>query len=193
MRLERLADLLNEVGMLKNTPRSGFAFLGSGEENVAEHSFRTSIIGYILARLAEIDPAKVVMLCLFHDVHEARTGDMNYVNYRYNTADEKAALRDAFEGTGLEREAMEFWNEFNEKSTPEAMLAKDADQLDLLCTLQMELSKGNDSAREWIESLLARLLTPEGGELAEAILSTDPNGWWRHGVKKSWWVRHHDE
>lgn len=52
--LGRLADFCNEVGMLRHTPRSGYAFLGSGRENVAEHSYRVSVLGYALAReLAE--------------------------------------------------------------------------------------------------------------------------------------------
>ena len=41
------AKFLYEVGMLKKTPRTGYRFLGSGEESVAEHSFRTAVIGYV--------------------------------------------------------------------------------------------------------------------------------------------------
>ena len=35
--MQRLTDFLNEVGMLRHTPRSGYKFLGSGQETVAEH------------------------------------------------------------------------------------------------------------------------------------------------------------
>ena len=66
-RLERLADFFNEVGMLRHTPRTGYAFLGSGKENVAEHSYRVSVMGYVLARMCGMDPARVTYLCLFHD------------------------------------------------------------------------------------------------------------------------------
>ena len=48
--MQRLTDFLNEVGMLRHTPRSGYAFLGSGRETVAEHSHRTAVIGYVLAK-----------------------------------------------------------------------------------------------------------------------------------------------
>ncbi|MGD8504830.1 MAG: HD domain-containing protein, partial [Syntrophobacterales bacterium] len=37
--------------MLKKTPRSGFQFLGSGRESVADHVFRVATIGFTLARL----------------------------------------------------------------------------------------------------------------------------------------------
>jgi len=68
-RLDRIVDFFNEVGMLRHTPRSGYAFLGSGRESVAEHSYRVSVMGYALARLSNADPARVTFLCLFHDVH----------------------------------------------------------------------------------------------------------------------------
>lgn len=189
-RLERLADFCNEAGMLRHTPRSGYAFLGSGKESVAEHSYRTTVLGYLLARMAGLEPSRVVMLCLFHDLHEARTGDFNYVNHRYDTCRARAALEDATEGTGLAPDILGAWDELEAAETGAARLAHDADQLDLICNLQAELSRGNEFAREWLDSALKRLRTPEGRELAEAVLRTDPNQWWYGRVDKTWWVRH---
>lgn len=191
--LQRLADLCNEIGMLRHIPRSGFPFLGSGSENVAEHSFRTTAIGYILANLANIDRGKVVLLCLFHDLHEARTGDFNYVNYRYDSCNAKKALEDATKGTGLEHIILSLWDELETVSTPESRYAHDADQLDLICNLQLELSKGNQFAREWLDSALKRLRTDEGRLLAEQILRTDPNNWWYGQVEKDWWIHHGED
>ena len=54
--LARLADLIYEAGMLRPVVRSGYALLGSGHENVAEHSFRAAIIGYVLGRLCGVVP-----------------------------------------------------------------------------------------------------------------------------------------
>ena len=51
------------------------------------------------------------MLCLFHDLPEARTGDFNYVNRLYDTSRERDALEDAVEGTGLEEDIMSIWDE----------------------------------------------------------------------------------
>ncbi len=188
--LERLADFCNEAGMLRHTPRSGYAFLGSGKESVAEHSYRTTVLGYLLARMAGVDPSRVVMLCLFHDLHEARTGDFNYVNHRYDTCRARAALEDATAGTGLADDILGAWDELEDARTDAARLAHDADQLDLICNLQTELSRGNEFAREWLDSALKRLRTPEGRELAETVLRTDPNRWWYGRVDKDWWVRH---
>ena len=61
--MKNLANFLFEAGMLKRTPRTGFQFLGSGAESVAEHSFRTSLIGYTLAQLDdEADAGRVVLI-----------------------------------------------------------------------------------------------------------------------------------
>jgi len=49
--MHNIANLLFEAGMLKRTPRTGLQFLGSGSESVAEHAFRVTFIGYVLARL----------------------------------------------------------------------------------------------------------------------------------------------
>ena len=56
--MQRLTDFLNEVGMLRHTPRSGYKFLGSGQETVAEHSHRTAVIGYVLAKRERTRPAR---------------------------------------------------------------------------------------------------------------------------------------
>lgn len=187
-RMERITDFLHEAGMLRRTPRSGYAFLGSGAENVAEHSFRAAVMGYILARLAGADAARVTLLCLFHDLHEARTGDFNYVNHRYNRTDAEAALRDATAGTGLEEDLADLWREWRDDAGVEAHLAHDADQLDLLFNLMVELKKGNRSALDWIECLIPRLKTRQGRDVAAAALRADPNRWWYGRVEKEWWI-----
>lgn len=188
-RLERLADFINEAGMLRHTPRSGYAFLGSGRENVAEHSYRVSVLGYVLARLSGLDPSRVTFLCLFHDLHEARTGDFNYVNHRYNQCRARQALEDAVDGTGLESDVLPLWDELADGRSPEAVLAHDADQLDLICNLKAELDKGNNFAGEWLTSALQRLQSPAARQLAEVIARTDHNRWWYGRVDRDWWIK----
>lgn len=185
----RLADFLFEINMLRRTPRTGYQFLGSDAENVAEHSFGTAVVGYILARMAGADPARCALLCLFHDVHEARTGDFNYVNKLYNTHDSSRALRDGLEGTGLTADVMDLHQELESARTLEAMLAQDADQIDLMVNLKRALDLGNVYARKWLDCALERLRTPHGRELARAILATDHTDWWFLGPDARWWER----
>lgn len=188
-RLTRVADFLFEVGMLRKTPRTGYQFLGTGGENVAEHSFRTAVIGYVLARMAGADPLATMAMCLFHDLHEARTGDFNYVNKLYNAADGRRALVDALAGTGLSADLLARHDELERAETVEARLAHDADQLDLIANLKEELDLGNRYAKKWIDCSLERLRTPEGRQLAEKVAATDHAEWWFEGPERDWWSR----
>lgn len=185
---ERLADFIQECGMLRHTPRSGYAFLGSGRESVAEHSYRTTVIGYVLARLAEADVGQVMQLCLFHDLHEARTGDFNYVNHRYNTCRAREALADAVEGTGLEEDILAGFAAFEARDTLEARLARDADQLDLMANLRVELDRGNAFAAQWLDNAVQRLRTPWGRELGRELMQAPSSRWWYARVESRWWV-----
>ena len=97
--MDRIVEFLFEVGMLKRTPRSGWQFLDDGSESVAEHVYRTTMIAYVLARLdGTVDTDKVLRMALAHDLPEARTGDLNYVNQKYVTADEERAAHDMTRG-----------------------------------------------------------------------------------------------
>lgn len=186
-RLARLTDLFFEAGMLRHTPRSGWQFLGQGKENVADHSFRVAFMSYCLAKMTGADPCHAALLGLFHDLQEARTGDLNYENQLYGRPDERRAMADSVNGTGME-EILDFYDEFEARSTPEALIAKDCDQLDLIFNLKEELDKGCQFAREWLASALERLRTPEARAVAECAMRTDHNRWWYGRVDRRWWV-----
>src|SRR5512136_3171302 len=113
--MKELVNFLFEVGMLKKTPRTGYQFLGSGKESVAEHSFRMALIGYLLSQQEpKADAMKTTLMCLFHDLHEARTGDHNYVNKRYVQIDENKAVSDLSEGLHFSATLISLTREFND-------------------------------------------------------------------------------
>lgn len=186
-RMTRLADFLFEVGMLRKTPRTGYQFLGTGSESVADHSYRVAVLGYVLADMAGADMARTVFMCLFHDLHEARTGDFNYVNRIYNRSYRDRSLRHTLAGTGLEDKIFPHWEELEGCETLEAQLAQDADQLDFILNLKEEQDMGNPYAGKWLESALKRLRTEEGQKLADKIAETDHKEWWYLGPPQSWW------
>jgi len=188
-RLHRIVDFFNEAGMLRFTPRTGYQFLGSGKENVAEHSFRAAVIGWTLARMAGADAQRTALICLFHDLSEARTGDFNYVNRIYNKTLPRKALEDAVFGTGLAEDVLSFWDELENNASTEAKLARDADSLDLILNLKRELDLGNKAAAEWLHCARQRLHTPVGKELARIIVETAHNAWWFQGPDASWWQK----
>jgi putative hydrolase of HD superfamily len=174
--------------MLKRTPRTGFQFLGSGAESVAEHIFRTVYIGYTLGRLVkDADTDRLIKLCLFHDLPEARTGDLNYVNKKYVKADVGKAVEDLASTVPFGNEIKELIEEFEKGESLEALLAHDADQLELILALKEYKDVGNKYADEWLEYALKRLKTDSARELAHTILETDSSLWW-FSDKSDWWV-----
>jgi len=185
---KKIINFFFELGMLKKTPRSGFQFLGSGRESVADHSFRVALIGYTLAKLTpEVDPYRIVCLCLFHDVPEARTGDLNYMNKRYVQADERKAVQDLAKTLPFGHELRMLLEEYKAQESAEARLVHDADQLDLILELKEQNDLGNTYARQWIHFAVKRLKTPIARELAEETLRTDSTDWWFEG-NDHWWV-----
>ena len=186
--MDSIADFLFEMGMLCKTPRSGYQFLGSGRESVAEHVLRTVYTGYALCKLnPSLNELRVLKMCILHDLPEARTGDMNYVNKKYVRVDEAKAVRELTESLSFGEDIRQAIDEFNAKETPESLIARDADQIALILQLKEYGDLGNKYSEEWIEYALKRLCTEEGKKLAACIIQTDSSRWW-FKEKNDWWI-----
>jgi putative hydrolase of HD superfamily len=187
--VDRIAEFLFEVGMLKRTPRSGWQFLGTGSESVADHVFRATMIAFVLGRMdGTVDADRVLRLALVHDLPETRTGDLNYVNQKYVQADEARAAADMTKGLPFSDELGDLLTEYREEQTPEAILAHDADQLEMLLQLKEHMDEGSPSAEDWTPFVLRRLRTDTARELAQRILDQDSASWW-FDQDSDWWVR----
>lgn len=188
---DRIVDFLFEAGTLKRTQRSGWAFLlGSEGESVADHSFRTALIALALSRLTPgVDGDRMLRMALVHDLAEARTGDLNYVHQKYVTADEGRAERDQVEGLPFGDEVLNLHDEFKARTTQEAILVRDADQLEMLLSLREREVGGITAATTWMEAVEARLETEVARELGRRILQRDPAAWWFSEPESPWWVR----
>lgn len=189
--MKAIINLMNEIGMLAKTPRSGFAFLGSGSQSVAEHSYRVTVISHLLADLfpEKIDKHRLLLLCLFHDLMEARTGDLNYVNKRYvHTLSEKA-LNDIQSGSPYGQEIVSYIHEYENCQSSESKLAHDADQLELLLVLKQEFDTGNPRAMDWFDVVCERLITETAKELAKEIKQTPFDAWWLKDKQDPHWIK----
>jgi 5'-deoxynucleotidase YfbR-like HD superfamily hydrolase len=184
------ANFLYEVGMLNRTPRSGLAFLGSGEQSVSEHAFRMLHAAWLLSRLSDepVDELHLLHLVLFHDLPETRTGDFNHVHHKYDRVNQDRLYADLEKELPYGEEIAALVREFELGATPEARLASDADQLDLIATLKEQLDLGNSRADEWIASARGRLKTASGRRLAEELLETPSDDWWFHDKHDSHWI-----
>ena len=178
--MDAIANLLFEARMLKEIPRSGYPFLGAGRESVAEHVYLTTFIAYVLAQLApQADACKLICMCLLHDLPEARIGDLNTVHKKYIQADEDKALADAIRDMPFGAALAALVAEFNAGETPEAQLAGDADQIALIVELKDLMDLGHPSPQLWIPNILKRLKTATGEKLAQAVMNTERDAWWR--------------
>jgi putative hydrolases of HD superfamily len=186
--MDSIANFLFEVGMLSRTPRSGYQFLGSGSESVAEHILRTIFVGYTLCKMDKsLDEQRVLKMCILHDLPEARTGDMNYVNKKYVKVDEEKAVKELTESLSFGNDIKEAIEEFNCKETRESLIARDADQIALILQLKECGDLGNKYSEEWISFAIQRLTTENGKKLSDIITKTDSSQWW-FKEKGTWWV-----
>jgi len=177
--MKEIANLLFEAAHLKKTPRSGFNFLGAGKESVAEHTFCTLFIAWVMAKMeTHVDALRLISMCLVHDLPESRMGDLNYVQKQYVTANETAALDHVGGGTSLGPDISDLVQEFNKGETLEARLAKDADQISLLIELKTLADIGFKPPHKWLPVVRKRLQTETGKQIAAAIAQTDWDTWW---------------
>ncbi len=197
MKKDKISGVVNflfEAGILAKTPRTGFFFLGSGDQSVAEHVNRVAYAGYCLGHISgKADIGKVVEMCIFHDISESRTSDLNYVHQKYTERCEDRALADLAGSLPFGESLKKLMKEYEEQKTDEAKLAKDADNLEMLLSLKEQLDIGNERAKTWLPSVSKRMKTKEGKKLAAAILKTDSDRWWFNDKENKWWVSRNAE
>ncbi|MEV0040070.1 HD family hydrolase [Streptomyces sp. NPDC056909] len=175
------AGFLLEMGMLKRAKRSGWWIAGVKDpETIAEHSFRTGIIGAVLAMMEGADPAKVALLALFHDTQETRVSDIPHIGRRYLeaasnekvTADQVSAAHPAVQA-GVQSVVEEYEN----GDSLEVIVAHDADKLECLVQAVEYREQGYSNVQNWIDSSLAKLKTASAQALAEAALNMTSVEW----------------
>jgi putative hydrolase of HD superfamily len=177
--MKNIANLLFEARMLKEVPRSGYQFLGVGKESVAEHSYSTVFIAYVMSRMQpEVEALKLLAMCLIHDLPEARTGDLNTVNKKYVKADETKALNHAVKDLSFADNLIDLFTEFNDGLSIEAKLAHDADQIALILELKDLMDIGYQPPETWIQNVIGRLETETGRKIARAVMETHRDAWW---------------
>ncbi|CCK79498.1 HD domain-containing protein [Desulfobacula toluolica] len=177
--MKQIANLLFEARMLKDLARSGYAFLGSGKESIAEHSFITAFICFAMAKMDDdISCEKLVTMALIHDIAEARTGDFNYVEKKYSKVDEAKAVSHLIKHISFGNDIKNLIDEFNSGETKEAKLARDADQISLVLELKKLDDTGAKGLEKWFSDVLKRLETDMGKQMAQSIMETRWNEWW---------------
>ncbi|TMC12162.1 MAG: HD domain-containing protein [Chloroflexi bacterium] len=176
-----------EMGTLKKNPRAGWSIPGVPiPETIGSHIFRTAVIGMILAALEGADVGRTVTLCIIHDNHESRIGDIASVARPYvRTAKPELVVQHQTERMPSDvrdiiRNAAQ---EFESHETREAVIAKDADRLEAIVQGREYEREAGYNTTEWQMSAIASLKTNSAQQIAQSLLDTDPQEWWQFFVK----------
>ncbi|WP_326643349.1 HD domain-containing protein [Streptosporangium sp. NBC_01755] len=177
----KLAGLLYEIGLLKRYKRTGWLVAGVRDpESIADHSFRTAIIASVIAALEGGDPERAAFMSLFHDTQETRVTDIPYLAKRYLKAVSNEEVT-ADQVRGLPGPVAEMVSgaigEYEEKTSLEAVCARDADKLECLIQAIEYREQGHQNVQPWIDSSLAALRTPSAKRLADEALGTGSLEW----------------
>jgi putative hydrolases of HD superfamily len=141
--LAGLIDFLRATESLKTVTRSAYTSAGR-RESVAEHTWRLALMALLIApAFPDVDFARLVKICLVHDLGEAIGGDV--------PAPEQARRRVAGLSTGkgaderrdllrllaplpadLREEIAALWDEYEAAQSTEAKLAKALDKLETI-------------------------------------------------------------
>ena len=135
-RLQKQLDFILEIDKEKNIFRQTHLSGHGRNENDAEHAWHMAIMAYLLQEYSneKIDVARVMLMCLIHDVVEIDAGD----TYAYDA--EGLKTQKALEEAAKERlysmlpedqkaDLVAIFDEFEERKTPEAKFARALDNL----------------------------------------------------------------
>lgn len=140
--LAGILEFLRSAERLKTNMRSAWTSAGR-PESVAEHTWRLCLMALVLApKFPEIDTAKLIAMCLVHDLGEAISGDVPAPEQARRAAAGEPS-KSAEERNGLELliqtlpaetrvQILQLWEEYEEASTSEARLAKALDKLETI-------------------------------------------------------------
>ncbi len=155
-----------EVNQLKQLYRQGWLKRGVEPaqcESVAEHSFGVAMLTMWLvdAYYPELDALKAMRMALIHDLGEVYVGDItpsHKIEKSVKLERERAAVEKVLGKLPNGQLYLALWEEYEENSTPEAVLIKQVDRLEMamqagvyenLCDL--DLIEFMDSAQKVVD------------------------------------------
>jgi len=128
------------VGELKKIPRTGWKERKiKNPESVADHSFRTALLGMVLSDSEKLDTEKIIRMLLLHDIEESVSGDITAIykskmNKTYLRKNQTRAMKKVLLPLpkDLRNKYLSLWMEMEEGKTLEAKYCKDIDKLEMM-------------------------------------------------------------
>ena len=136
-----IIDFIKKAEKLKTVLRHSWTNDANRQESVAEHTWSSCLLAMTLFDEIsnKVDQLRVLKMIIVHDIAEAVIGDIPAFEVSKRQDDklenEKKAIREivsSLDNKKLADETIALWEEFEERKTPEAMLAKACDRLDVL-------------------------------------------------------------
>jgi putative hydrolase of HD superfamily len=135
--LDGILAFLRAAERLKTVTRSGWTSTGQAE-SVAEHTWRLCLMAMLLyGRSPGVDLARLLRMCLIHDLGEAIRGDVPapaQASPGAKSADERADLLEltAPLPADLREEIVALWDDYEAAESTEARVAKGLDKLETI-------------------------------------------------------------
>ena len=164
MKAEAILSFIEEIGILKSLPRTGWLIHGiKNGESIADHCYRMTLLSMVLAdtlvaKGMKIDTEKVMRLSLLHEIAEARIGDIPFTTLTYipeevKETGERKAVTSMLEKFGsIGKWYQELWEEFEKNETIEAKLVRAADKLELMIQVLEYEKLGYQSLNQFWEN-----------------------------------------
>ena len=130
---EKLLEIVHFAERLKDVPRH-CETSGGRRESVAEHSWRITLMAYLVSdEFPEADLAKILKMCLIHDLGECFTGDIP--TFLKTETDERTEEELLYKWTAslpepFSSEMTALYREMSERKTLEARIYKAMDSLE---------------------------------------------------------------
>jgi len=172
-----IVNFLYEVGTARNIVRGHCQLIRNADDTIAAHSFRTAIIGLILAELEETNEDKVLKMCLLHDLAEIRTGDANFINKYYRVEQEEKAIQGQWKDIVGGKKVISLLKEYNERKSKEAIVAKDADILDQIFLQKEYLFHRPYDFKKWHDNMERQVKTKSALKIARLVFKTRTMDW----------------
>lgn len=186
--IKKIVNFLFELASAKTTARTGWQRIGiKVPESLADHSALSGQIAYILALMEGANPDRAAALALFHDAAELRLGDANWVARIYTDHENRKdkVLNDQLAGLPMMDGLKKIFNELKDIRTKEAIVALDADSLDMAIQARYYFENGNKKAGLWFEGIKNSFRTDSAKQIYALLENVGIEEWWMEleGIK----------
>ena len=174
--MDKLLEFLQKAGKLKDIERSGWKRNKvERPESVADHSWRTAMMAFILAKRLGLDESKAMKMAIVHDLGESEIGDYmpHELAHDHKQAKEREAMKTICSKLGKEgEEIFGLWEEFEHGKSKEGKLVKELDKLEMaLQAAEYENGGRSKDLGEFISHTEKFLKSKEMKKLLEDIKS----------------------